>query len=174
MNNPFAERSHHTKTIEKAQRKVSSKSPVEQKSRRVAIQLVANALAPDTYDEEMLRTISGLADDDARIAIQTLKNAAYLAEKDNRKKIRPVDVRRAWNAAKDLKKTYLLHKLTDHHRLIFELVAKNKKILSGDLWRVYLKTCSAKKIKPIAVRTYSDCGWRNTSSGSCTISAFGQ
>jgi Cdc6-like AAA superfamily ATPase len=65
-------------------------------------------------------------------------------------------VKRAWNSAKDLKKSYLLRKLTDHHRLLYELIAKNKGILSGDLWRLYLKTCHTKQIKPIAVRTYSD------------------
>lgn len=114
------------------------------------------ALAPDSYSENLLRTIAGIAGGDARIAIQTLKNAAYLAERDDRKEIGSSHVKRAWNGAKDLKKTYLLRKLTDHHRLLYELVAKSKKVLSGDLWRLYLKTCNMKKIRPIAVRTYSD------------------
>jgi Cdc6-like AAA superfamily ATPase len=65
-------------------------------------------------------------------------------------------VKHAWNSAKDIKKTYLLRKLTDHHRLLHELIVKNSGILSGDLWRLYLKTCSARRIHPIAVRTYSD------------------
>ena len=55
-----------------------------------------------------------LAVGDARIAIQTLKNAAYLAEKEDQERITTSHVKRAWNAAKDLKKTYLLRKLTDH------------------------------------------------------------
>jgi cell division control protein 6 len=114
------------------------------------------ALTPGTYPEELLRMIAGLADGDARIAIQTLKSAAHLAEQDHREAIREEDVRRAWNSAKDLKKTYLLRKLTDHHRLLYELVSKNPGILSGDLWRLYLKTCNARKVEPIAVRTYSD------------------
>lgn len=79
------------------------------------------ALAPDAYTKELLRTIARLADGDARIAIQTLKNAAYLAERDNQEKIREHHVQRAWNSAKDLKKSYLLRKLTDHHRLLYEL-----------------------------------------------------
>lgn len=114
------------------------------------------ALAPGSYSENLLLTIAGLARGDARIAIQTLKNAAYLAERDDRKEIGSSHVKRAWNSVKDMKKTYLLRKLTDHHRLLFELVAKSKKVLSGDLWRLYLKTCNSKKIRPIAVRTYSD------------------
>lgn len=114
------------------------------------------ALALGTYTEHLLRTIAGLADGDARIAIQTLKNAAYLADNDDQKGINSSHVKRAWNAAKDLKKTYLLRKLTDQHRLLYELIAKNAGILSGDLWRLYLKECNTRHIKPIAIRTYSD------------------
>ncbi|MFC1560879.1 Cdc6/Cdc18 family protein [Candidatus Latescibacterota bacterium] len=114
------------------------------------------ALVPGTCSEYLLRTIAGLAAGDARIAIQTLKNAAFMAEKEDLGEIRASHVKRAWNSAKDLKKTYLLRKLTDHHRLLFELVVKQKKVLSGDLWRVYLKTCNTRKTKPIAVRTYSE------------------
>lgn len=114
------------------------------------------ALVPNSYTEHLLRTVAALADGDARIAIQTLKNAAYLAEKDDRREITASHVRRAWHAAKDLKKTYLLRKLTDHHKLLHELIAKNRGILSGDLWRLYLKTCKTRQIKPIAIRTYSD------------------
>jgi orc1/cdc6 family replication initiation protein len=114
------------------------------------------ALAPGTYSEYLLRTIAGLSAGDARIAIQTLKNAAYMAEKEDLGEIRSSHVQRAWNSAKDLKKTYLLRKLTDHHRLLYELVIKQKNILSGDLWRVYLKTCNDRGIKPIALRTYSE------------------
>jgi cell division control protein 6 len=114
------------------------------------------ALVPRTYNEALLHVIAQLADGDARIAIQTLKNAAYLAEKEDHEKITASHVKCAWNSAKDLKKTYLLRKLTDHHRLLYELIAKNPGILSGNLWRLYLKTCEARDIKPIAVRTYSD------------------
>jgi len=114
------------------------------------------ALTPYSYTEDLLETIARLSDGDARIAIHTLKNAAYLAEHDARKEITPSHAKQAWNSAKDLKKSYLLRRLTDHHRLLYELVQKNSGILSGDLWRLYLKTCEDRQIKPIAVRTYSD------------------
>jgi len=119
-------------------------------------QRAQQALAPGSCAEDLLRTVARLAAGDARIAIQTVKNAAYLAEKENREKIDASHVRRAWNAAKELKRTYVLRKLTDHHRLLYELIARNRGILSGDLWRLYLKTCDAKGIRPIAIRTYSE------------------
>ena len=65
------------------------------------------------------------------------------------------DIRRAWNSSKDLKETHLLRNLTDHHRLLHELVSRSPGILSGDLWRLYLRTCVARRIRPIAIRTYS-------------------
>lgn len=113
------------------------------------------ALTPGAYTGQLLRTIAGLADGDARIAIQTLKNAACQAERNNHEQIGPAHVKEAWNSAKDLKKTYMLRKLTEHHRLLYELIAKKTVILSGDLWRSYLKRCNATNIKPIANRTYS-------------------
>ncbi len=115
-----------------------------------------HALAPEACSQKLLRLIAELSQGDARVAIQTLKNAAYRAEKRNGSEIAEEDVRRAWNSSKDLKKTYLLRNLTDHHRLLHELVARMPGILSGDLWRLYLKTCATRRIRPIAVRTYSD------------------
>lgn len=60
-----------------------------------------------------------------------------------------------WNSAKNLKKTYLLNKLTLHHRLLYELVKENKEIKSGELWKIYLEKCKNLKTQPIALRTYS-------------------
>ncbi len=114
------------------------------------------ALVPGSYSEPVLNEISQLAQGDARIAIQTLKNAASLAQKDHQGQIGLYHVKQAWNAAKELKMTYLLRKLTDHHRLLYELIKRKGNILSGDLWRLYLKKCKCKKIMPIAVRTYSE------------------
>ena len=42
------------------------------------------------------------------------------------------------------------------HRLLYELIDKSDTILSGDLWRFFLKTCAARQIKPIDLRTYSE------------------
>ena len=123
---------------------------------QVLNQRAQHALAPDTCTEELLQTIANLANGDARIAIQTLKNAAHMAEKDGNEEIQASHIRRAWNAAKDMERTHLLRNLTDHHHLLYELIAKKRKVLSGDLWRMYLKTCDKRNIKPIAVRTYSD------------------
>ena len=114
------------------------------------------ALTENSWSERHLLKIARLAQGDARVAIQSLRNAAILAERDQASSICSRHVDAGWNSSKDIKMTYLLRKLTDHHRLLYELVAKRPGILSGDLWRLYLRTCRQKALTPIAVRTFSD------------------
>ena len=119
-------------------------------------QRAQHALVPDCWSEKMLTRITRLVQGDARLAIKTLRNAARLAQKDRTERIQAKHIVGGWHAAKDIDATFLLRSITDHHRLLYELIAKRPGILSGDLWRLYLKTCQSKKIKPIAVRTYSE------------------
>jgi cell division control protein 6 len=114
-----------------------------------------HALHPQSWDRAVLEKISGLSEGDARIAIQTLRNASHHAEAQYKTCIDHLDVLRGWNSVKGLKKSYLLKTLTEHHRLLYEITRKQKQILSGTLWSLYLRECKKKKIKPMAVRTYS-------------------
>ncbi len=84
-----------------------------------------------------------------------MKNASHQAEREYKNRIGYEDVRKGWNSAKDLKKTYLLNKLTEHHRLLYEIIKRQKQALSGEIWKLYLKECKVKKLKPMAVRIYS-------------------
>jgi len=114
------------------------------------------ALVPRTWDKGLLETISQMAEGDARIAIQTLKNSAYYAEKSSSQKIFPEHVEKGWKDAKVIKKTYLLNKLTTDHRILFEIIKSKKEILSNRLWEEYLSVARKKGIQPIALRTYSE------------------
>ena len=114
------------------------------------------ALVPRTWDKALLESISTMAEGDARIAIQTLKNAAYYAEKSNRSKILPEHVEKGWKDARLIKKTYLLNKLTTDHRILFEIIKSSKEILSNKLLEEYLSEAQKRKLRPIALRTYSE------------------
>jgi len=114
------------------------------------------ALYPGSWSEKKLNRIAELAEGDARVAINTLKNSAYSAENDLSSKIKDKHIKEGYNSAKDIKKTYLLNKLTTHHRLFYELVKEKKTIHSGQLWKVYLEKCTKLKKQPIALRTYSE------------------
>lgn len=114
------------------------------------------ALSHNAWNEKTLQRIAELADGDARVAIQTLKTAAYSAENDLRGKIQEKDIKKGFSSAKDLKKTYLLNKLTSHHRLLYDLVKEKRTIHSGKLWKAYLERCGKLKKPPIALRTFSE------------------
>jgi orc1/cdc6 family replication initiation protein len=114
------------------------------------------ALSPGSCNEATLRKIAELAEGDARVAIQTLKNAAYNAEKDVSKAINENHIKDGFTSAKGMKKTFLLENLTSHHRLLYDLVAERGKINSGELWQAYLDRCDSLSKPPIALRTFSE------------------
>jgi cell division control protein 6 len=118
-------------------------------------QRALSALFPGTWGEKVLAKIAEASDGDARIAIQTLKNVAYCAEGENKTQIRQEDLKKGRSFSKDLKKLFFLDKLTEHHKLLYNIIKKRKEVLSGKLWSLYLKECEKKKMKPMAVRTYS-------------------
>ena len=112
------------------------------------------ALKRGSWDKNILQYTAELAEGDARVAIQTLKNAAYIAEKEFMKKIEARHIREGWQTAKDIKKEYMLNKLTSHHRMLYEIIRLNPGIKSGELWNTYLQECEEKRIRPIAERTF--------------------
>lgn len=114
------------------------------------------AAEPDVLTQGVVYTISRLASGDARLAIKTLRDASYWAVETGQSTVRERHVWQVWNRAKELNIEYHLGQLTDHHRLLYGLVRERPGILSGDLWRLYKRTCLSKRIQPIASRTYSD------------------
>jgi orc1/cdc6 family replication initiation protein len=114
------------------------------------------ALVPRTWDKGILEVISEMAGGDARIAIQTLKNAAYYAEKNNSPKILPEHIEKGWKDASVIKRAYLLNKLTLDHKILYEIIKSKKEALSNQLWEAYLSEVQKRGVRPIALRTYSE------------------
>jgi len=63
---------------------------------------------------------------------------------------------KAWSSVQELRKEYLLSKLTRGHRILYRIVAYQGEILSSDLRQLYLLECSRMKRRPIAERTFSN------------------
>lgn len=114
------------------------------------------ALDPDSWSDKTISDIAQLANSDARCALQILRIASRKAESDGAGLISFKNVMNAWNVARELKEIYALSSLSDHHKLLYHLVQKQGEIVSGQLWRLYLRTCKSKLIKPIAVRSFSN------------------
>jgi len=116
----------------------------------------SRALFPGTYSLKILKHVVDLAAGDARIAIQTLKYAAFNAEKEGKSRIEEDDVRRGFEEIKAIKRKYMLEKLGEHHRLIYEIIKKNLGITSSELILAYNSECRKKGLKPKSPRTLNN------------------
>jgi cell division control protein 6 len=128
----------------------------EAELKRVLRNRAERALRPGTWSAYTLNRITKIAQGDARIAFQTLKNAAYNAENESSEKIGSAHIIEGYCSAKDMKISYLLNKLSSHHRILYNLVKEKSQINSGTLWNAYLTECKTRRKQPIALRTFSE------------------
>jgi len=105
---------------------------------------------PDTLDR-----IAELAGGDARVGIQTLRDAAQHAEISSARTITAEHIERGWTNARKLKSYYVLKRMTLHHRMLYEIVDESREISSGSLWAAYLGRCKEENRRPIANRTFN-------------------
>ncbi len=106
------------------------------------------ALFPDTYSQKILKQIADLAAGDARIAIQTLKYATFNAEKEGKSKIDSDDVKKGFEEVGEIKRKYMLEKLGEHHKLIYEIIRENPGITSSELISTYRSECRRRGLGP--------------------------
>lgn len=112
-------------------------------------------LETHSWDDRILKKIVNLANGDARMAVQTLGNAANYAENERSPRIKIKDLERGWIDAKELKINEILDNLGPHHRVILEVIQGCKEAISSDLWHEYKKACRRKKIKIVPFRTFA-------------------
>ncbi|MBF8294207.1 MAG: family ATPase [Bacteroidetes bacterium] len=113
------------------------------------------SLAPTAYSAEVIERIATLAAGDARVAIQTLLKAAQLAESQGTRTISVDQITEAASAARKLKTQYTLAKMTEHHKLLYDLVVSAPQTTTSVLWASYQQRCQALDKRPIAERTFN-------------------
>lgn len=97
------------------------------------------ALRPNVIDNLVLRIISQIADGDARVALQTLRNAAKIAEKKNLERITIEEAKEAVKDARLSKRAYQVSKLSVHERMLYNILERNGKMKSGKLYDEYCR-----------------------------------
>ncbi len=112
-------------------------------------------LEPAAWCRQDLEEIAKESHGDARSAIQALRTAAYLAEKKRVPQIRSNDIRAGLRVTQRLRRNYLLKTLTEHHRLLFQIVKENPGVSLRDLWLAYSRTAKERKLPVMARRTFS-------------------
>jgi len=113
------------------------------------------ALALDACPAFLLKRIAAVCNGDARVAIKTLRNAAEATDRAGHARIGPKDLAAGWNDSQRIKADQVLTRLTEDHKMLHQIVAEQKEMLSTALWDVYLEKCSQCNRKPLAPRTFS-------------------
>ncbi len=114
-----------------------------------------STLTPSSWSPDTLRRCVELAEGDARVAVNALRTGAEHAAIDSAPVITPSHIERGWTTAHKLKIQYRLKRLTEHHRLLVEIVDGQGEISSGLLWATYLQRCKDIGLRPVADRTFS-------------------
>ena len=107
-------------------------------------------LVPGAVRQSELRLVARLADGDARIAIETLRRAAMIAEDKEAERIGAEHIKKAFGSTHLLRKTEALKKLNEHEKILYLLMEKHKKLNTKELWEEYTKADK----KPASQRSY--------------------
>ena len=127
------------KTVAIDKRKEIAALPLEFKADREEIiqilkERVSYGLRPNSIGENILSIVAGMADGDARVGLQILKVAARDAESKYHETISLDEIKSAAKCARKYRMSYLLGKLNEPQRTIYEILRKSKKMSSGKLF----------------------------------------
>lgn len=100
---------------------------------------VSCGFRPGTISDSLLTIVSGLCNGDARIGLQTLRVAANEAELKGLNMITVEEIKAAARCTRKYRLSYLLGKLNEHQRIIYEILKKKKVMSSGELFVEYRK-----------------------------------
>jgi Cdc6-like AAA superfamily ATPase len=113
-------------------------------------------MAEGSWEPAQVKSIAETSCGDARLAIQALLRAAFLAAQEGAGKIKGGHIRRAVTQATDQKKDLVLQDLTEDHRIMHRIVTEKRQVLSGTLFAEYKRRCEQVGRVPIAIRTFSN------------------
>jgi len=111
---------------------------------------ISFGLRSGSMSDGLLSIIATMSGGDARMGLQTIKVAAKEAEAKGKPTLSIEEVRNAAKFARKYKLSYLLGKLNDHQKLVYEILKKNRRMDSGKLFDEY---CRATK-DPVVDRAY--------------------
>lgn len=110
-------------------------------------------LRPYSISPDLVSIIAKTSGGDARVAIQTLRLAARDAESSGEDIITINEIKEAAKCARKYRMSYLLGKLSDNQKIIFEILKKNRNMPSGRLYEE-LRNNSSEEIIERSYRNY--------------------
>jgi len=128
------------------------------------------ALAPGTWTNAVLRRIAEVANGDARLAVQILRQTAAAAERAGSPRVNcqfAEGLARQWRAIHEEQR---LASLTEHERIIHELAKQHMPLGTTELARLYVEYCRGHGLQPMAGRTFRKYLSRLASAGILAVS----
>ncbi len=104
----------------------------------------------DSISTNLLSMVASVSHGDARVGLQTLKVAAKDAESKDLEAITIEEIKEAAKCARKYRLSYLLGKLNEHQRTIYEILKKSRTMDSGRLF----EECKRKSKENIVDRSY--------------------
>jgi len=105
---------------------------------------------PGSIKDELIKIASVAAEGDARVGLEILRRAGKKAEAKGLKQVTMEEMKQAIIEARKTKFSFMTSKLNEHQRVILEILAKRKKMPSGEIYRQY---CTSVK-NPVVDRAY--------------------
>jgi len=131
---------------------------------------IAFSFRPNSIRKELIKVASVAAEGDARIGLEILRRAGKKAEDKNLKQVTIEEIKQAIGEAKKTKVSFILSKLNEHQRVIYEILEKKRKMPSGLLYEEYCKLVS----KPVVDRAYRNYMKRMVNLGLIKAEGFGR
>lgn len=122
---------------------------------QILIERAEKSLESDAWCKKDLERIASSSGGDARIAVQALRIASYAADKEMSSHIRTSDIEEGLGKSSKLRRRYVLKSLSEHHRLLYQIVKDAKEMTSTGLWKRYLSQAQGHGLEPMARRTFN-------------------
>jgi cell division control protein 6 len=90
---------------------------------------------------------------DVRVGLEVLSRAARIAEQEHADKLKVEHVKKVLSSVGKVKPEILKEKINDTEKIIIEILDKNKKMKSNDLYQKYCKQVD----EPLSDRAFRDC-----------------
>jgi archaeal cell division control protein 6 len=111
-------------------------------------------LCHGSWNHGLLGKIAGLSAGDARVAIQTLRSAAHLADCECTGFVEERHVLEGFEKAQHIRREYRLRKLTIHHRIIYDVVKERGKASMNEVLKEYCRRCIQQGLAPACNRSF--------------------
>jgi cell division control protein 6 len=128
------------------------------------------SLVPGSWSSAVLRRIAAGAAGDARLAIQLLRQGAAAAEEAGSSRIDWRFVEQRIRQYQALREESRLAGLSEHERIIWELVLQHTPLGTAELARHYISHCQRHGIQPMARRTFTKYLSRLAATGMVAVS----